>query len=1028
EADSATVDQSWDARIAAVNALEKIGQVAIPGLIKALGHENVFIRGHSAQAISFIAGTDPDEDLILAVPPLILMAEDKHPFARTAAVMALASLTSIGGKEVFQALMRASDDKDPTVASIATGGWGEDVARGLEKSGSLVEGGTVSVRFSSDAAERLYKLKQALLKTFDPSVIPVLVEGLSDEYRSIRSLAADALARIAGEHPDANFTPAVEPLVRNLKDEDMNARRAAVQALGKIGALEAVAPLAEVLQADEARVVRQAVVVALGQIKSPQAVDALIQALKDESPYVREEAARALGEIGDKRATKPLIKVLQDEDPDVREAACEALGKIGDSRAIEPLAAALEDEFPTVHQAARRALNMLGDPRGAEAFGGIIPAIELSYLKELFITSPQNFAQATAQKVAATIRELLEKQEQVTIVFATGNTMIEFLHNLALEDGIEWERVQAFHLDEYKGLAPEDEHSFAHFLNRYLFSGLLAKGSIPEGNIHYINGASPDLEGYMQKLKSFGGADIVLLGVGMDGHLAFNEPPKYSSFTSRMQEVELTESTIEANTPDCPDIRKNPYAYTMGMADIFEGKHLFFFANGAKKARIVREALKGMITRGVPASVLQLHPNVTVILDEKAASMLTGEGIVLYGSDGIKAEVVNKSPLPSKTRVLVLEAEPQQHLPFAGNLVRALKDKRLRNKVEVLLVKEGLDLSLELMRRRPEFVIAPANYPFIEETLKLYGRLFGVNILYYDPLLKETELNCFVSFDEEEDLEGRTIPALSCHETQTRRTDYIGVTRNLCLYAGRLAQYLGWSIVGKGKPCANPFIVARINEEGELVYQKDKRFQVLAEGEIPQDGFEAIRVGPATIAFIGSPHPDDDVITDSGLSIKLLRLGAKVVNMVMYLCKYGVSTEDDEVKKMWKAAGLTEEERGELRRPEVLAAGARLGEGLPGIFEVEILEDLRILDKDPGELAKFIQDEENPEYIEMFDEAVEKILDYLRECFQSHPGREIVFIAPHHEDSHPGHRVANAVYVEAIKRFCKEQELKDVLV
>ncbi|MFA6358535.1 MAG: phosphoglycerate kinase, partial [Candidatus Omnitrophota bacterium] len=239
-----------------------------------------------------------------------------------------------------------------------------------------------------------------------------------------------------------------------------------------------------------------------------------------------------------------------------------------------------------------------------------------------YVVSAENFSCLTAYLVAKEIRRLqLDPQRQVVIVFATGNTMIGFLDYLSKAPGVDWSRVQAFHLDEYKGLSTDSSYSFAYFLNKNLFS----KVSIPSENIHYINGAQPDLSSYMQKLHSLGGADIVLIGVGMDGHLAFNEPPFYSGFDSRIHEIEVNQSTIAANESDYPGIRSSPYAYTLGMADIFEGRHLFFFANKEKKASIVQAALTGSVSEEIPASLLQKHSNVTVVLDEAAAGFLPME-------------------------------------------------------------------------------------------------------------------------------------------------------------------------------------------------------------------------------------------------------------------------------------------------------------------------------------------------------------------------------------------------------------------
>ncbi|MDD5255139.1 MAG: 6-phosphogluconolactonase, partial [Candidatus Omnitrophica bacterium] len=240
-------------------------------------------------------------------------------------------------------------------------------------------------------------------------------------------------------------------------------------------------------------------------------------------------------------------------------------------------------------------------------------------MMRVHVVSAGSFARTTAYLVAEEIRRLQRDPERfVNIVFATGNTMVLFLDFLSKETGIDWVRVRAFHLDEYKGLPTDSPYSFAYFLHTNIFS----KVPIPPENIHYVNGAHPNLAGYMRTLRELGGADIVLLGVGMDGHLAFNEPPHYSSFSGRMQEIRVDESTILANEADYPGIRDNPYAYTMGMADIFEGRHLFFFANKPKKASIVRAALLGPVTEDVPASILQRHANVTIVLDEGAAELI----------------------------------------------------------------------------------------------------------------------------------------------------------------------------------------------------------------------------------------------------------------------------------------------------------------------------------------------------------------------------------------------------------------------
>jgi len=237
---------------------------------------------------------------------------------------------------------------------------------------------------------------------------------------------------------------------------------------------------------------------------------------------------------------------------------------------------------------------------------------------EIIKTSSNDFASISANLVAQKIISLQkELNRPVNVVLATGRTMIDFLDQLS-RSNINWSLVNFFHLDEYKSLPPQNSSSFAYFLTQNFFS----KIQIPQQNINFINGESPDLAGYINKLHSLGGADITMLGIGLDGHLAFNEPPFHSSFTSRIGEVCLNQSTIETNQIDYPQITQNPFAYTMGMADIFESKYIYFLAKGSSKSSIISQSLQGEVSSDIPASMLQLHQNVTAVLDFDAALLL----------------------------------------------------------------------------------------------------------------------------------------------------------------------------------------------------------------------------------------------------------------------------------------------------------------------------------------------------------------------------------------------------------------------
>lgn len=232
--------------------------------------------------------------------------------------------------------------------------------------------------------------------------------------------------------------------------------------------------------------------------------------------------------------------------------------------------------------------------------------------------SVNNFAQISANLVTEKITLLQrELKRPINIILATGKTMINFLDQLS-QSSTNWSLTNFFHLDEYKSLSPQNPSSFAYFLTQNLFS----KINIPKKNINFINGESPDLLSYVNKLHSLGGADIIMLGIGLNGHLAFNEPSSDYNFSSRISEVKLHQSTIEANQIDYPEITNNPYAYTLGIADIFEGKNIFLLAKGLSKSKIIFQSFRGKISPEIPASILQTHPNITAILDFDAASLL----------------------------------------------------------------------------------------------------------------------------------------------------------------------------------------------------------------------------------------------------------------------------------------------------------------------------------------------------------------------------------------------------------------------
>ena len=180
---------------------------------------------------------------------------------------------------------------------------------------------------------------------------------------------------------------------------------------------------------------------------------------------------------------------------------------------------------------------------------------------------------------------------------------------------LDFSKVTSVNLDEYIGLDGTNDQSYRYFMDNNLFS----KINIDRNNTYVPNGCADDLkaegDNYDAFIKKLGGIDLQLLGIGLDGHIGFNEPDEF--FTKETHVVELDESTIEANARFFASRDEVPTkAVTMGMGGIMQAKKIVLIANGAKKKDILDKAFFGPITPYVPASILQLHPDVTVIYSE----------------------------------------------------------------------------------------------------------------------------------------------------------------------------------------------------------------------------------------------------------------------------------------------------------------------------------------------------------------------------------------------------------------------------
>lgn len=211
-----------------------------------------------------------------------------------------------------------------------------------------------------------------------------------------------------------------------------------------------------------------------------------------------------------------------------------------------------------------------------------------------------------------------------TLGLATGSSPVGTYEQLIerFKDGdLDFSRITSVNLDEYKGLAPDNDQSYRYFMNTNLFNHV----NIDKAHTFVPDGLEPDAEKacreYDEIIENVGGIDLQLLGLGHNGHIGFNEPA--DSFSKGTNCVDLTESTIEANKRFFESEADVPrQAYTMGIRTIMLAKKILVVVSGKDKAEILKKVVCGPVTPEVPASVLQLHPNVTIVADSEACSLL----------------------------------------------------------------------------------------------------------------------------------------------------------------------------------------------------------------------------------------------------------------------------------------------------------------------------------------------------------------------------------------------------------------------
>lgn len=205
---------------------------------------------------------------------------------------------------------------------------------------------------------------------------------------------------------------------------------------------------------------------------------------------------------------------------------------------------------------------------------------------------------------ALEIKKKIQSGNRVNLGLPTGGTPIGMYKDLANDSHLNWWNVTTFNLDEYVGIDKSHSESYMEFMMRNLFNHI---------EIDTFNVWFPDQsKDYDETIDSLGGLDLTILGIGTNGHIAFNEPG--SSFDSKTRIVDLDKQTIEDNSRFFDSIDDVPkQAITMGLDTIMKSKEILLIAQGKKKLEIIQKALFGEITESIPASILQKHDNLTIL-------------------------------------------------------------------------------------------------------------------------------------------------------------------------------------------------------------------------------------------------------------------------------------------------------------------------------------------------------------------------------------------------------------------------------
>lgn len=234
--------------------------------------------------------------------------------------------------------------------------------------------------------------------------------------------------------------------------------------------------------------------------------------------------------------------------------------------------------------------------------------------------------EAMSAEAAKIIADRIRRKPNLVIGLATGSTPLGIYKELIRmnkEEGLDFSKVTTFNLDEYVGLPPSHDQSYHYFMQENFFKDV----NINPRFIHVPQGMSKDVnafcEWYENRIGEYGGIDIQILGIGSNGHIAFNEPG--SSLGSRTRIKTLTQKTRDDNARFFSNMDEVPkYAITMGVGTIMDAKELLLVANKSNKADAIKAAVEGPVTAMCPASIIQMHRSAFVVLDHDSSAKLEG--------------------------------------------------------------------------------------------------------------------------------------------------------------------------------------------------------------------------------------------------------------------------------------------------------------------------------------------------------------------------------------------------------------------